>query len=145
MGLDIYMALWSFSALLSKEFWKPLRASTKNCNSRVWMLKRQGKEVCSLWRRIFHSLMWLSFFVIWRLEHMVLWGLQLCWGLREDTRIWLVNTLGRKGLDSYWLTYRSSAGSAMGGNIYFTHILYGLGGIRGNSIRKWWETFKTLI
>ena len=60
--------------------------------------------------------------------------------------MWGNHTLIRgKGLDSYWLTYRSSAGSAMGGNIYFTHILYGLGRIRGNSIRKWWETFKTLI
>lgn len=43
------------------------------------------------------------------------------------------------------LTYRSSAGSTMAGNIYFTHILYDLGGIRGNSIRKRLETSKTLI
>lgn len=43
------------------------------------------------------------------------------------------------------LTYRSSAGNTMGGNIYFIRILYDLGGIRGNSIRKWLETSKTLI
>jgi hypothetical protein len=32
-----------------------------------------------------------------------------------------------------------------GENIYSTHILYELEGIKGNSIRKWLETLKTLI
>lgn len=135
----------SVELLGSSEFWKPFRAFTKNCNSRIWNLKKQGRAYVHCGGDSF--ILWcdVSFFLIWRHEHVLLWGLQLCRGLRKGIGIWLVNILGRKELDSYWLSYRSSAVSAVGGDIYFTHILYDLEGIRGNSIRKWLETFKTLI
>lgn len=67
---------------------------------------------------------------------MVLWGLKLCWGLKGEVGIWLVNILGRKELDLYWFCYRLLVGSVMGGNIYFIYIFYDFGWIRGNLIRK---------
>lgn len=128
-GQKIHMVPWSFSALSSKEFWRTFWALTKKLH------------VCYDGESSFNVLALLHEMRLWGV---VLWRLQLCWGLKDKTGIWLVNTLGRKRA-RFILTYRSSAGSTMGGNIYLTHILYDLGGIRGNSIRKWLETSKTLI
>lgn len=140
MVLKMYMALWSFLPFQQKEFWKTSQASRKFLQLRAL---KQGRAYTQYSGVAF--ILWLSLLVKWSFQGMVWWDPQLCWGLKEETGIWLVNTSGRKELDSYWLSYRSTAGSAMGENIYFTHILYDLGGIRGNSIRKWLETFKTLI
>lgn len=87
-GQKIHMVPWSFSALSSKEFWRTFWALTKKLH------------VCYNGESSFNVLALLHEMRLWGV---VLWRLQLCWGLKDKTGIWLVNTLGRKEPDSYWL------------------------------------------
>lgn len=144
MDLEIYTALWSFSALLSKEFWKPLRASTKIATPgfEFWRNKEESMLTIEENLSFFDEMEFLFDMKAWACNIVGISAM-----LRFQRRYWnmISKHVGQKRAGFIWLSYRSLAGSAMGGNIYFTYTLYDLGGIKGNSIRKWLETFKTLI